>query len=161
MDILDQIFGTGASITTAQEVARAVLIFFYGLFLLRVTGSRTFGRWSALDIIVSVVAGSSLSRALTGNAPLGGTLAAVSALVAIHWVLARGVARFETLSRWVEGVPVNLVSNGEVLQQNLRANGVSKTDLSEALRHSGIGDVRLAALAILEPSGKISVAKRE
>ncbi|MGH8291183.1 MAG: hypothetical protein ACREV7_19635 [Steroidobacteraceae bacterium] len=41
---------------------------------MRLAGRRTFARWSALDMIVSIIMGSSLSRALTGAAPLGGTI---------------------------------------------------------------------------------------
>ena len=32
-----------------------------------------FGRWSALDIVLAIITGSSLSRARTGSAPLWGT----------------------------------------------------------------------------------------
>jgi hypothetical protein len=39
-----------------------------------VAGRRVFGRWAALDIVVAIVVGSNLSRALTGAAQLGGTL---------------------------------------------------------------------------------------
>ncbi len=67
------IFGRDDAVDTAQLVARACLIFVYGLVLVRLAGRRVFGRWSALDIIVSIVVGSNLSRALTGNAPLLGT----------------------------------------------------------------------------------------
>lgn len=73
-----------------QECARAALIFAYGLALVRIAGRRVFGKWSALDIIVSVIVGSNLSRALTGSAPLFGTLAATTLLMALHWVLAQG-----------------------------------------------------------------------
>lgn len=51
----------------------------------RIAGKRVFGKWAALDIIVSIMAGSNLSRALTGNAPLGGTLAATSLLMGLHY----------------------------------------------------------------------------
>ena len=64
------IFGVDAHLSWAQECARAVLVFAYGLLLVRVAGRRIFGKWSALDIIVSIVVGSNLSRALTGSAEL-------------------------------------------------------------------------------------------
>jgi uncharacterized membrane protein YcaP (DUF421 family) len=87
-----QIFGSGPPLSAAQECARAALVFAYGLLLVRVAGRRVFGKWSALDIIVSIVVGSNLSRALTGDAPLWGTLAATTLLMALHWVLAHASA---------------------------------------------------------------------
>jgi hypothetical protein len=35
-----------------------------------------FGHWSALDIVISTMVGSALARAMTGNAPLIGTMVA-------------------------------------------------------------------------------------
>ena len=92
MGILEFVFGSTGHISWWQECVRAIAIFAYGLILVRLAGRRIFGRWAALDIVVAIIIGSNLSRALTGNAPFGGTLAACALLVALHWVLAQGVA---------------------------------------------------------------------
>ncbi len=60
---MDLIFGTMHHVTGPQECARAVLIFFYGLFMLRLSGRRTFAHWSALDMIISIIVGSTMARA--------------------------------------------------------------------------------------------------
>src|SRR5919205_1813553 len=99
---MDAIFGSGSDLSWYQECARAALIFVYGLVLVRIAGRRIFGRWSALDIVVSIIIGSNLSRALTGSAQLWGTLAATALLVALHGVLARLVAASPGLSRVIE-----------------------------------------------------------
>lgn len=65
------IFGTLGHLTWWQECDRAIV---------RVAGRRVLGKWAALDIIVSVIIGSNLSRALTGQASLAGTLAATTVL---------------------------------------------------------------------------------
>ena len=65
------------------------MIFVFGLALVRLAGRRVFGKWAALDIVVSIIIGSNLSRALTGNAPLWGTLAGTALLMALHWLLAK------------------------------------------------------------------------
>jgi hypothetical protein len=81
MDLMNTLFGETGNVTALQECARAILILAYGLAILRLAGRRIFGRWSALDIIVSIIVGSNLSRALTGNAPLLGTIAATTVLI--------------------------------------------------------------------------------
>src|SRR4051794_9298062 len=98
MNLID-IFGATSHITWLQECARGVLIFFYGLALVRLAGRRVFGKWAALDIVVSIIVGSNLSRALTGNAELWGTLAATTLLILLHWILAHAAARSARLSR--------------------------------------------------------------
>ena len=81
---METVFGVEHNVSLAQECARAVLIFFYGLALLRLTGRRTFAHWSALDVLLSIIIGSNLSRALTGSVPLAGTLLASALLVGLH-----------------------------------------------------------------------------
>jgi len=64
MDRIARVFG-GGPLSALQECVRTVLVFAYGLLLVRLAGRRIFGKWSALDIIVSIMVGSNLSRALT------------------------------------------------------------------------------------------------
>lgn len=158
---MEAIFGSGSDLAWYQECARAAVIFVYGLVLVRIAGRRIFGKWSALDIVVSIIIGSNLSRALTGGAQLGGTLAATTLLVALHWVLARLVAASPGLSRIVEGGPVELARHGEPKGSLRRLYGVSEADLGEALRQSGVEDIAAARVVTLEPSGKITVLKHE
>ena len=94
------IFGQLGHLSWWQECDRALVVFIYGLAIVRVAGRRVFGKWAALDIIVSVIVGSNLSRALTGQASLGGTLAATTVLMVLHWVLAQAAAR----AAWLAGI---------------------------------------------------------
>src|SRR3954453_7859895 len=126
------IFGSGSDLAWYQECARAAVIFVYGLALVRIAGRRIFGKWWALDIVVSIVIGSNLSRALTGNAQLWGTLAATTLLVALHWVLAQLGVSFSGVSRLVEGRPAELARHGAVRGSALGRHAVSQADLDEA-----------------------------
>ena len=98
-----QIFGSTHDVTWSQECARTVVVFCYGLAMVRLAGRRIFGKWAALDFIVSIIVGSSLSRAITGGAPLGGTMASTTLIMLLHWVLAHAAARSERLSKILEG----------------------------------------------------------
>ena len=98
MELLDYYFGPTGLITWWQECNRAVVVFIYGWIIVRIAGRRMFGKWSALDIIVAVVVGSSLSRALTGTVSLFGTFAAMTLLMVLHWLLAQAVARSKLVS---------------------------------------------------------------
>ena len=157
MQLLDTVFGTAGNIAPAQECARTVLVLAYGWIAVRLAGRRLFGKWSALDIVVSVIIGSSLSRTLTGNAPLLGTLAATSLLLAMHWALGQAAARWRTVSRVVEGLPIALVRNGQSDAHAMRRWSISTADLEEALRQRALHDLNQVEIAMLEPSGSISV----
>ena len=160
--ILTQVFGSGPPLSAAQECARAraALVFVYGLLLVRVAGRRVFGKWSALDIIVSIVVGSNLSPALTGNAPLWGTLAATTLLMALHWVLAHASALWPAASRVLEGRPIALAEASRLDETRRKLNAVSEADLNEALRQQGLSGLEKAERVTLEPSGRITIVKR-
>ncbi len=161
MEIGEAVFGASGHLVWWQECLRAVLIFGYGLILVRVAGRRVFGKWAALDIIVSIMVGSNLSRAITGGAPLVGTLAATALLMGLHWILAQGAARLRPVSRILEGDPITLAGNGALDIAKLRRDAISDADLSEALRQAGVETAAQTRLIVLEPSGKITILKAQ
>ena len=57
MSDLNIIFGTMQHVTWWQECLRGIVVFGYGLLLVRLTGRPTFGRWSAPDIVISIILG--------------------------------------------------------------------------------------------------------
>ena len=156
---LSDVFGQKGDITALQECARAVLVFAFGLVIVRLAGRRVFGRWAALDIIVSVMVGSCLSRAITGNAPLWGTLAASALIMALHWLLAHLTVLRIGFSRLLEGHAVELAQRGKVSREQQFWHAVSDADLDEAVRQQGVGRVEETSSVVLEPSGKITVLK--
>jgi len=158
---LEALFGTASTIIWWQEIARALLVFAYGLALVRLAGRRVFGRWAALDIIVSIVIGSSLSRAMTGNAPLWGTMAASAALMGVHWLLAQAVTRSSPMSRFLEGKAVRLAPGGVLDERRRRHHSVSDADLAEALREAGVERLEDIRDLVLEPSGKLIAIRRQ
>jgi uncharacterized membrane protein YcaP (DUF421 family) len=160
MDGLHRVFGELGQVTAWQECARAVLVFAYGFAAVRLVGRRVFGKWAALDIVVSIIIGSNLSRALTGSAPLAGTLLATTLLLALHWLLAQTAARSKRLGRLIEGWPTPLVEHGRPDRAALLRWSVSESDLAEALRAHGLQNLSRVELMLLEPSGKISIVRR-
>jgi len=156
------LFGVEGHLTTAQESARAVLIFAYGLLLLRLSGQRIFGHWSALDFVITIMVGSALARAMTGSAPLLGTMAAAAVMVALHVALAHCVARSSTFARIFEGAAVTLIDRGRIDHQMRKRHMISEADMREALRQEGVdGEAHVdnVKAMTLEPSGKLSVIK--
>lgn len=162
--LLIAIFGVQNHLSAAQEAARAVLIFSYGLVLLRLSGPRMFGHWSALDIVVTIMIGSALARAMTGSAPLPGTMLAAAVMACLHVMLAHWVARNPRLAHLIEGRAVVLIDHGHVDHRARTSNKISESDLHEALRQQGIdGEAHLdnVKVMMLEPSGHLSIVKVE
>jgi uncharacterized membrane protein YcaP (DUF421 family) len=143
-----------------QMCVRAAIIFFYAVALYRLVPRRAFGSIAAADIVVVVMMGSSLSRALTGNAPLLPALAATALLAALYTVLTALAARLEWLSWLVKGRPVLLIRDGRIDTGAMRRTLMGRHDLEETLRTNGVADIEQVAEACLERGGELSVTRR-
>lgn len=143
-----------------QLCVRALVLFVFGIVCIRIAGRRTFSQISPLDIIVAIVIGSNISRAMTGKAPFFGGLAATLVIAVLHRLLAMATLRWNLLARWIKCGPVVLVRDGVADEAAMARHEISDADLAEGLRIEQIdkiGDVRLATL---EGGGKISVVPK-
>ena len=143
-----------------QMSIRAVIIFVWALVLYRLVPRRAFGGSAAADIVVVVIMGSSLSRALTGNAPLLPAMAATAMLSALYSVMVMLSWRIDLLSYLLKGRPVQLIRDGQVDQRALRRVQLGTRDLEEGLRLEGVKDIDKVAEAYLERNGELSVIEK-
>jgi uncharacterized membrane protein YcaP (DUF421 family) len=161
METFRFLIGQGADpIAWWQMCLRAAIIFLYSVALYRLLPRRAFGGITAADVVVVVIMGSSLSRALTGNAPLLATLAATAVLAALYTVLTALAARLEWLSWLSKGRPVLLIRDGRIDAKAMRWSLLGEHDLQEKLRASGVARAEQVAEARLERSGEISVIRK-
>lgn len=153
-------FGTQGDVTLLQECARAALIIIYSIALVRIAGRRLSGKWTGADIIVSVILGSTLSRSVTGTAPLLGTMAAAAVIVALHWIITHVAALSPTFSTLIEGKPIVVAEDGKLIVRRARMRAVSQADLQENLREVGADSVTQTQRVVLEPSGRLTVRRK-
>ncbi len=163
-EVFSTVFGIhDQTLTWWQMSARAIGVFFAALLIMRVGSHRVFGKNTAFDIILGIIYGSVLSRAITGNAPFWPTLAAALTLVLLHRGLA--MVAYHThfgFGNFIKGRPRVLVRDGELQEEAMRASSVTKNDLLEALRSSGSAlDLNRIDHAYLERSGKISIIMKK
>ena len=146
-------------LSVGQMCLRSLLVYIVALMMVRIVGNRRFaGKYAAFDIILSITLGATLSRAINGSAAFVPTLAAGFTLVGLHWLMATASFHLPMLETWVKGRPRILVQAGQVNQSAIKSESLTEQDLTMALRTEGkITDLDEVALAILEPSGGISV----
>ena len=160
MDTFHYLVGHDADpIAWWQMTIRAVIIFFYAIVLYRLIPRKAFGNSAVVDIVVTVIAGSSLSRALTGNAELLATLAATAGLLLLHVFVSSLTRHSELVSKLVKGRPALLVRDGKVDWKMMRRVQLGERDLTENLRLNGVGSPDEVAEAYLERNGSVSVIK--
>ena len=140
---------------------RTVIVYAFTLLLVRLGSRRLLSRPSAFDVIVAIMVGSIMSRAINGSAPFVPTLIAGAMLLLMHWVFAAAAFRVHWISTAVKGTRIPLIRDGKVLPEGVRRAQISEDDLAEALRlQIQDEDVSKVAVAYMERSGAISVIPR-
>jgi uncharacterized membrane protein YcaP (DUF421 family) len=162
---LDQALGLGLEnkdLNVGQMSLRALVVFVLAIAMIRIGNKRFMGKNAALDVLLGIVFGSMISRAITGNAPFTPTLVASFVLVLLHWVLSAIAFRSQWFGTLVKGHDSLLVRDGEIQWEAMRKAHVTEHDLQEMMRNSGHQpDVSQVAAAHLERNGDISVIMRE
>jgi uncharacterized membrane protein YcaP (DUF421 family) len=141
-----------------QMSLRALVVFILAIAMLRIGDKRFMGKSTALDVMLGIVFGSVVSRAITGNAPFFPTLAAAVVLVALHWIFSALAFRSHKIGSLFKGHHRPLVVDGKINWDEMKSAHISEHDLHEAMRLSGsCADVRNVKSAHLERNGEISI----
>ncbi len=162
-DFVNGAFGGDApqqSIALYQMAARALLVYFLGVGIVRLGKSRMIGRVTAMDMVLAVILGSVLGRAITGGAALSSTFVACIMMVGAHWVLSRIAIYSHSFGNLVKGHSRLLVEDGKMLLPAMRQSHVSEHDLLEAMHLEGLESLDEVMKAFKERSGEISIIRR-
>ncbi len=161
--MVESALGLGAeSLNALQMALRALIVYVAALAMVRLGEKRFLGKHTAFDMILAIVLGSVVSRAVTGQSPFFPTLAVGFVLVGIHWAFARLAFRSDRFGTLVKGRARVLVEDGEIRWEAMKKSNLSRQDLLESLRtQMQIEDPAKVQIARLERSGEISALPRE
>jgi uncharacterized membrane protein YcaP (DUF421 family) len=147
-----------ANVGALQMALRTIIIYAFTLAIVRLGSKRFLGQASAFDTIVGIMIGSVMSRAINGSAPLFPTLVAGVVFIGMHWLLAVLSFHIHWFGPLVKGNPVLLIREGQTQEQGMQRGGITKHDLTEALRqHTKENDLATIKFAYLERNGSISI----
>ena len=151
----------GKDIGVAQMALRAVVVYVATVLMVRLGKKRFMGQGTAFDMILGIMLGSIVSRAITGTAPFLPALAASGVLIAMHWLLSGVALRWHGFGVAFKGHERLLVRDGRVDREAMRRAHMSGRDLWEDLRAKGVSRLEQVAEARLERSGELSVIRAE
>ena len=159
---LTNVLGEAASDLTAVQLAlRAVVVFVFAVILFRLLPRKSLANTSVIDVVLTVLIGSSLSRTLTGNAPLGPVMVACVVLGGLWVVMGWLSIHSETVSRLVKGRPLEIIRDGKVDQTVLRRAQMGRRDLEQKLRGQGYARIEDVPCAYIERNGSLSVVPED
>jgi uncharacterized membrane protein YcaP (DUF421 family) len=141
-------------------VLRAAAVFGFVLLLTRVIGKRELGSLQPVDLVLLIVLGDALQQGLTqDDYSLTGALLVVSTIALLQVFTSWVAYRFPRVRPLLEGEPLIVVHNGEVVERNLKRERLTIEDIAEEARKQQIAHLSDVKFAVLESSGSISFIK--
>jgi uncharacterized membrane protein YcaP (DUF421 family) len=150
------------TISILEKILRPVLVYLFLVVGLRLAGKRELAQLNAFDLVVLLTLSNTVQNAIIGsdNSLLGGVIGATTLLV-FNYMVVRFVFAHPTVERLIEGDADVLMRSGRVLEERLRAEGITSNELEAASRRQGFASLNEVDKAILEANGGVTfVAKK-
>lgn len=160
---INTILGLNREVLTFTNMAvRAVIVYTMAIVLIRTGRKRFLARPSSFDLVLLLILGSVISRAITGNAPFFQTLGAALMLVLLHTLFAFLTFHSAQFGALIKGYPLVLIKDGQIQWDKMRLTQLTERDLLGALRRNAqVLDPSAVKLAIFERNGEISIIPRK
>jgi uncharacterized membrane protein YcaP (DUF421 family) len=138
-------------------VVRAVIVFFAIFFVTRVVGRRELSTMEPFDLILLIVTGDLVQQGVTqSDYSLTGALTVMATIALLTVALSYVSFKAPRLRPMLEGEPLVLVQDGEVIERNLRRERITIDELLAGARQQQIARLADVRFAVLETNGAIS-----
>ena len=142
-------------------VLRATVAFLFILFLTRIIGRRELSSLEPFDLIVLVTIGDLVQQGVTQNDfSVTGMILAAGTIGVLAVVFSYLPWRFQVLRPMLEGEPVILVQDGDIIEKNLKRHRLTQEEIAAAARMQSIASLDQIRWAVLETNGQISFIKK-
>lgn len=153
-------FDSWSDVVRVIWVGAAAYIFL--IITLRASGKRTLSQMNAFDFIVTVALGSTLATILlSSDVSWTEGVVALALLAGLQFVVAWSSTRWRPFRRAVTAHPALVLSDGALVPDALRKSRLTESQVMQAVRNGGYGDVALVSAVILEPNGMLSVIGKD
>ncbi len=148
-------------ISVGEKLLRALLVYGFLLFALRVLGKRELGQQNTLDFLVLLLVANAVQNGLIGNDnSVTGAIVGALALFGINFT-AKGLAyRYPWADRAFEGSPSYLIKDGEFMAGTMRREQISRPELRAIAQRQGYDSLDEVGTAILETDGTIRFERK-
>jgi len=150
------------TVSVLEKIVRPMLVYLFLVAGLRFAGKRELAQLNAFDLVVLLTLANTVQNAIIGsdNSLFGGLIGATTLLV-FNYAVVRFVFAHPKVERLIEGDADMLMRGGRVLDDRLRAEGITVNELEGASRRQGFASLHDVDRAVLEANGGITfVAKK-
>jgi uncharacterized membrane protein YcaP (DUF421 family) len=143
-------------------VIRAVALYIFVVFLMRIVGRRELSSLTPVDLVLLIVLGDAVQQGLTqDDYSVTGAILVISTIALLQVATSYVAYRSRRAKKLLEGDPIVLVQDGEVIERNLRRERLRVEDVAEEMRQQGIATFDEVQWGILESNGQFSFIKAQ
>ena len=148
-------------IPLAEKMIRTLGVYVFLLAGLRLAGKRELGQFNPFDLVVLLLLSNTLQNAIIGNDnSLSGGVIGATALLILNWVVVRGLYSHPAIARLFEGDTDVLIEDGEVNDERMKREMITRAELESAARRQGLPGLDHVEMCRLEIGGALTfVAK--
>ncbi|CAN2247862.1 DUF421 domain-containing protein [Bacillus inaquosorum] len=141
---------------------RTIILYFVILVIFRFMGKREIGELSILDLVVFIMMAEIAVLAIENvEDHLFHTILPMLVLMIIQVTLAYFSLKNRKVRQLLDGKPTIIIKYGKIDEDAMKSQRYNFDDLMVQLRENNIDRVADVSFAILEPSGKLTVVKKE
>src|SRR5581483_9890710 len=138
-------------------VIRATVAFFFIFLLTRITGRRNLSALEPFDLILIVMLGDLVQQGVTqSDYSVTGLILAAGTVGVLSVAISYASYRFRVLRPALDGEPIVVIQDGEVLEDNLRGQRMTRAELAAQARLQQLSSFDDIQWAIFEKGGQIS-----
>jgi uncharacterized membrane protein YcaP (DUF421 family) len=138
-------------------ILRTTIAFVFIFMMSRLIGRRELGKLQAFDLILFIVIGDMVQQGITQSDYSVTGLTIVVSTIALLTVLLSWVSfRFPRVRPLLEGEPVVVLEDGQLIDENLKRTRLTLDDIEEAARLEQIASLDEVRWAVFENGGSIS-----
>lgn len=143
-------------------VLRAVALYAFVIFVMRVIGRRELSSITPFDLVLLIILGDAIQQGLTqDDYSVTGAVLAVGTIATLQVVTSYLSFRFPPMRKVFQGHPIVLVDHGKFVHRNLRRERMTEEEVAEEARQQQIASLDQVDWAILEANGSISFIKKD
>ena len=164
VDLMDHLFSLPLydmfvpPVSLLEKMLRPLIVYVFLVGAFRFAGKRLLAQLNPFDLVVILILSNTVQNAIIGNdnSVTGGLLGAAT-LIIVNSLLVKKLYTHQQLQEWLEGKPDALIEHGQLIEENLQKEGISKTELVTAANKQGFDSLAEIERALLAPGGALWV----
>lgn len=136
-----------------KSIGSIIALFFFT----KMMGRKQVSQLNLYDYVVGITIGSVAAEiSINFEAKFLNGLIVMAVYTIVSILISHLTAKSIKIRRFVVGVPIIVIEDGKILEDNVEKSKIDLSDLLQEARNNGYFDISEIEFAIMEPNGKIS-----